>query len=175
MAAVTALIQIGNPHPNDGGLRSFSRVQLEEGDRPALIFKSLTREIPPNPTVMIPTIENTLEDALVMIAYVLGLNREITDMVTAARAGHAGNHLEMYEAFDQESRNRLYRLLADPANAKTWPYLGFGVYRDSMLTKQVERLHALPFDYELLLSVRGRRHTHWGPEPKVWDELAGEA
>jgi len=76
MGAITAAILIGQSHQNRGGNRAFAQIHLEEGDRPALALRWLC---PPHDRgnesfrnfTMIPTLENALDDSILMVAYLI--------------------------------------------------------------------------------------------------------
>jgi len=64
VSSYNAQIIIGSPHPNSGGIIPDKLIYLSENGKPALILK----EGEGREKVWIPTLENTLEDALLMIA-----------------------------------------------------------------------------------------------------------
>ncbi len=74
MSAVTALILVGNAHPNDGGNRAFAQVSIEEGDRPAFLLRWIRPVLKDRHEffgkfTMIPTLEHMLNDSILFIAY----------------------------------------------------------------------------------------------------------
>lgn len=68
MITVTATIIIGTPHLFHGGIIPTHIIFLSENDRPALILRSLKDE---EERIVIPTIENTVNDIFLIIAVYL--------------------------------------------------------------------------------------------------------
>ncbi len=70
MATFTAQILVGSPHPNHGGINPTHSLFLSENSRPAWILVDPYPDSGPRNSriVWIPTLENMLEDALLMIA-----------------------------------------------------------------------------------------------------------
>lgn len=114
MSAVTALILIGSSHPNDGGNRDFAQVTLQEGDRPALVVrwtrKGVTRKELFHTFTMIPTLENLLDDSVLLIAYAVCRAPTIFELVNEIGNGKAmqSHRMHMYEDFSKEDRLALY-------------------------------------------------------------------
>lgn len=69
MVAVTSLIFVGQPYPNEGGIRPTEIIRFEESDRPAFIFERHSTDKKLERMVVIPTIENLLDDSLLLAAY----------------------------------------------------------------------------------------------------------
>jgi hypothetical protein len=69
VAATTALILVGHPHPYDGGIIPTHLVQLCEGSRPVWVLSRIGGpEADPLPPVRwVPTGDHPLEDALLLI------------------------------------------------------------------------------------------------------------
>ena len=66
MATTTATIFVGYAHPNHGGINPTHYIQLSENSRPALILHSIDDK--EETKVMIPTLENMIDDVYLMIA-----------------------------------------------------------------------------------------------------------
>ena len=81
MATLTAQILVGSAHPNHDGINPTHYVFLWENDRPAwiLVHQNIFKEREENVgrITWIPTIENILEDALLMIAIHVCKNNEV--------------------------------------------------------------------------------------------------
>ena len=69
MAATTALILVGHPHPNDGGIIPTHLLQLCEGSRPVWVLSHIggAGEDPLPPVRWVPSAAHPLEDALLLI------------------------------------------------------------------------------------------------------------
>lgn len=115
MGAVTAVILIGQPHPNRGGNRAFAQIQLEEGGRPALVLRWLC---PPHYRgkesfrnfTMIPSLENTLDDSILMVAYAVSRHSAVFDKVNRLTKDTPveSHRLTMYEDFTPAGRKAIY-------------------------------------------------------------------
>jgi len=100
MATTTATIFIGRAHQNDGGIIPTHLIRFTENDRPALILQSLDGKN--QSKVVIPTIENTVDDIYLMIAvYIL-------KEVQPSKEIHNAKRDSMYELFDKQERLNLY-------------------------------------------------------------------
>jgi hypothetical protein len=105
---------IGSSHPNDGGNRDFAQVTLEEGDRPALVVrwtcKGDTRKGLFHTFTMIPTLENLLDDSVLLIAYAICRVPTIFELVNKIGNGKAmqSHRMHMQEDFSKEDRLALY-------------------------------------------------------------------
>lgn len=64
MSSHTAQIIVVMPHPNSGGIMPDKSIYLSENGRPALIFKESDNK----ERVWIATLDNTIEDALLMVS-----------------------------------------------------------------------------------------------------------
>ena len=66
MATTTATILVGHAHQNGSGINPTHFIQFTENDRPALILREI--EGGKRKKVIIPTVENTVDDIYLMIA-----------------------------------------------------------------------------------------------------------
>jgi len=116
MASVSAVVLIGRGHPNDGGNRHFAVVSLEEGSRPSFNLEwrspSIQRELGGlRSFTMIPTVEDTLHDCLLYVAFAVARVPEVVTAIESARgnglAGHPIRRLEMYDDFAPRDRGLL--------------------------------------------------------------------
>ena len=109
MATTTSFILAGKSHPNDGGLNIYHCIQLTEGSAPAytmrawvedeLIYPDMAQD---KTKVMIPTIENALDDLLLMI--MVWAVKDMSDVHFSVN-----DRIEMYSIPDKE-RFKLYAL-----------------------------------------------------------------
>jgi len=109
MATTTSFILVGKSHPNDGGINIYHCIQLTEGSAPAYTMRTwvedelIYRDIANDKTkVMIPTIENALDDLLFMI--MVWAEKDMSEVFFAA-----DERIEMYSIADEE-RFKLYAL-----------------------------------------------------------------
>lgn len=153
MATHTAQILIGRSHPNDGGIAGDPQYSpnllLSEGGRPAWVLRpgnwfrqqqdseSVFRRT--RKYVLIPTLENALEDGLALLALVLCHDRPWTEPVQAVQAQLAEHErLEMYE-IDEETRFVLLNEVRE--RSALYPKIVLSVFqRDSLVYSQVPAL-----------------------------------
>jgi len=159
LGTYSAQIIVGTPHPNHGGIIPDKVINLSENSRPALVLKEDDKE-----RVWIPTLENTIEDALLMVAYFVVKDEEALDALKGIKDVTGEEHLEMYEAFTDEQREKLYM-----ANRKA-----LGKYEDlkvvvtvlegSLFRQQLPVLKQYDVDMEVCLSVYSRTYSRWRDE-----------
>ena len=72
MSTITTFVTIGNSHPNDGILwgNIHARLEVTENSKMGLHLHSLTKDGKSVGQRMLPSIENTIYDAFVLLAYV---------------------------------------------------------------------------------------------------------
>jgi hypothetical protein len=162
MSAVTALILVGSPHPNDGGNRDFAQVTLEEGDRPALIVRwtqqKRAREELFRTYTMIPTLENLLDDSVLLIAYVVCRVPTISEMVNKFGNGKArqSGRMHMHEDFEEGVRLSLY---AAAKQIEDFPKVTWCLFKGSALEPSMGHLVQYKFECEVTRSVYRRSHS----------------
>jgi hypothetical protein len=157
MATYTASILIGHSHPNHSGIIPTHELFLSENSRPAWIL------VPHMPTeefrkkIWIPSVENMLEDALLMInAIVLG-NKKIRSSLNQFCKRISA--VEIYSVPDIE-RRKIYKLSRkeyEGINIK----LCLSVYEQSTLKKQLIVLKEYPFEMEVCRTSFSRSHSMW--------------
>jgi len=165
MSAITALIFIGQSHPNDGGLRPSIFIQLDEGCRPCFIFSQLAGGQTAPAFKMIPTIEFMLDDLILMIAYALIKVPEIVAAVNLFTSENitARRHLEMYTDLTEQQRLDLYALLK---SNKDLPKIGICLFKGSSLENCIDHLNNYSMECEVSQSVFVRSFSSWG---KTWE------
>jgi hypothetical protein len=154
---ISALILVGNALPNDDGNRAFAQICFEEADRPVFLLEWIrhletTGKGGFRPFRMIPTIENTLDDSVLMIAYAVCKSPSIVEMVNSSAKNHpdATNRLSMYEDFSDSQRRSLYAALKKLDNL---PKITWCLFKDSHLLSSVNHLCEYKFECEVTQSV----------------------
>jgi hypothetical protein len=152
MATTTATILVGNAHQNDSGINPTHIIFFTENDRPAIIVKSLNRNI--EDKIIIPTIENTIDDIYLTIAvYILkGINpsKEISN----------SNRDSLYEILEQVERVKLYDetiLFFEKNRIK----VVFNILDNSHLMSQIDSIKKYPNDFEVTVSVIKKEYDVW--------------
>ncbi len=142
MATTTAVILIGSAHQNDSGINPTHIIQFRENSRPSLVLQSLDSKI--ESQIVIPTIENTIEDIYLMIAvYILKEIHPSKDLQNSDRDS-------LYEIFSQEERQLLYDetfQVFERIRAK----VVFNILDGSLLLNQVDTIKKYPNDFEVTL------------------------
>jgi len=134
MATLTAQILVGSPHPNHDGIDPTHHLFLSENDHPTwvLVGKSIFHESEYGycKTTWIPTVENMLEDALLMIAVHVCNNPTIIEHLKLFKADIQTNRIEMYSDLEDSQRKQLYEKCMA---IKDFPKLIVSVYKGSVL------------------------------------------
>ena len=149
MAAITALVFVGYSHPNDGGLRPVVTIEYSEGDRPAFTFPrhSGDKRDTSSRFVLIPSLENMLDDLLMIIAY-----REIQDSTVVTYLDSFCNEnveqigrLEVYKKLTPGQRTELYEHVK---KINCFPKVGICLFNGSELLGTVEHIKEYTMEYE---------------------------
>ena len=96
--------------------------------------------------IWVPTLENTLEGALLMIA--IYLHKDQTIIKTAEKYIEISNKVECYD-IPEDGRKELYGLLK---NYGFKDYIIFSIFEGSLLSNQIDRLSNYEVDGEVCLS-----------------------
>lgn len=152
MATTTATILIGYAHQNDSGIIPSHLIRFTENDRPAFILHSLDRneEI----KVIIPTIENTIDDLYLMIAVFI-LNK-----LEQAIVLHSEERTSIYDIFDKKERINLYKktkIIIEESKLK----VVFNLLEDSHLLNQLHIIKQYPNDYEVTVPHIKNEYSAW--------------
>jgi len=150
MGTYTAQILVGRPHPNHGGLEPTHELFLSENDRPAWILRPLAGE--GAEIVWIPTVEHTLEDALLQIAC-----HVLKDEGLARALGDPGERLECHD-LPESGRRELY----GKCKALKWPCkLIISVFEGSTILSQLPVLADYGMDVEVCTPSFSRLSSGW--------------
>ena len=176
MGAITAVILIGQSHPNSGGNRSFAQITLEEGDRPALLLRWLC---PPHDRgkesfrtfMTIPTLENTLDDSILMVAYSVSRHSAVFDKVNRLTKGAPvdSNRLTMYKDFKPAGLKSIY---ADLRQLDDLPKVTWCLFEGSLLNNSIDHLTKYKLECEVTRSVFTREYSAWTPGWEVRGKLS---
>jgi hypothetical protein len=152
MATTTATILIGRAHQNNSGINPTHMIFFTENDRPAIIVKSLDWKS--EDKVVIPTIENTVDDIYLTIAvYILnGLNPSI-ELLNS-------NGDSLYDILDQEQRIKLYNETLMFFEKNRFKVV-FNILHDSHLLTQLDAIKKYPNDFEVTLPVMKKEYNAW--------------
>lgn len=152
MATTTAIILVGHAHQNNSGINPTHIIRFTENDRPALILQNL--EVNNDHKVIIPTIENTVNDIYLMIAVF------ILKKVNPSKEIHNLNRESLYDILDEKERLILYsdaKKIIEETNIK----VVFNILDDSHLLNQIDVIKSYPNDFEVTLPAMKKEYNAW--------------
>jgi hypothetical protein len=153
MGTITAQIIVGRSHLYHDGIIPSHFLFLSENDRPAwILFGPNIFEEPYNSRkkiVWIPSTENMLEDALIMIAIHVLKNKTVKKNAEKFCSSISGSPLEIYSAFE---KSQLYELYENCRSIKNWPKIVVSVFHGSTIENQLDVLKEYSLDFEQCVS-----------------------
>ncbi len=152
MSTTTATILIGHAHQNQSGIIPSHLIRFTENDRPALILHSL--ESTEENKVIIPTVENTIDDIYLMIAVFI-LNK-----LDQANVLHSKERKSIYDIFNEKERRELYKktkLIIEGTNLK----VVFNLLENSHLFYQMNLIKQYTNDYEVTTPFVKSEYNVW--------------
>jgi len=172
MATLTAQILVGSPHPNHDGINPTHYLFLSENDRPAWIL--VDQNVFPEERssvsriTWIPTVENMLEDALLMVAVHISKNREILEMAKVFSIDIESNDVELYSSLNESQRNTLYQKCREILE---FPKIIISVFRGSTIERQLSILKQYKMDVEVCSPIYSRLHSSWSGKNRIEGSL----
>ena len=152
MATTTAIIFIGHAHQNHSGINPTHLIQFTENSRPALIMSDI--EGKEERIVIIPTLENTIDDIYLMISvYILKLVKPSKEM-------HNSKGDSLYEILDEKERQDLYKKTIAILKKNTIKVV-INILDDSNLLSLIEQIKKYPNDYEITLPSVKKEFNAW--------------
>lgn len=161
MGSLTAQILVGDAHPYHGGINPTYYLFLSENSRAAWIlvnqnisdgqflYLQSRGRVKKKKIVWIPTVENMLEDALLMIAIHVIEDPQIIDFAKKIYANIDEKRLEMYDHLSYTQRDQLYQKCRHIEN---WPKIVVTVTRGSTIRDQLPVLKNYSIESELCVS-----------------------
>lgn len=144
MATFTGQIIVGQGHPYHSGIQPDYILWLSENSRPAWLLQPFENN-KKSKVVWIPTVENMLEDALLMIAIYIEKNSDVL-----AVWNHLGlaeeERIELYEKTSDEQRRQLYALCRTIRYSRK---LIFTILKQSTIMPQIAVLKNYSCELEL--------------------------
>lgn len=168
MATLTAQILVGSRHPNHGGINPTHYLFLSENSRPAWIL--VEQNVFPggetrNPRITwIPTIENMLEDALLMIAIHVVRNRGLAGLANSFSPGIKSERVELNSQLERAQRNQLYKKCRE---IKEFPGIVVSAFEGSSIISQLPVLNKYRMDVEVCRVIYSRLYSPWKEETDV--------
>ncbi len=170
MAAVTSLIFIGQSHPNQGGIRPTQIIRFEEGDRPAFIFEPHSVDKKLDRLVVIPTVENLLDDLLLLAAYRLKLSAKLPGLMDEfIKPKISEGYIDISSSLTRQQREHLYNFIKD---IESFPKMAFCVFEGSGLIPSIAMLRNYPVECEVCLPAFSRRFSSWTNTWEISDNFS---
>jgi hypothetical protein len=155
MATVTAYILVGTAHQNHGGICPAHQLLLSENSRPAWSLYTMHSAQPQ--AVWIPTVENMLDDGLLMAGLLVVKDPALVAAAAAFRRNYA-DRAELFEDISEDDRHRLYELCrAIGPETK----LVVTVLEGSSLASQLAVLRRYSLGVEVCQSIYRREYSAW--------------
>jgi len=168
MATLTANILVGTTHPNHGGINPTHYVFLSENSKPAWILVpeniSSPKTFKDQRVIWVPTSENMLEDALLMIAIHVIKHKEVCDLSKKYFVNNNKEIVKMYEDINQENLEELYRKCRCIDNSYK---IVISILEGSTLQEQIKLIENYKMDIEVCTSQYSRLYSMWSRETKI--------
>jgi hypothetical protein len=163
MGTFTAQILIGQGHPYHDGIGPSHYLFLSENSRPAWIlvpqniFDGGQRVVKPKIT-WIPTIENMLEDALLMTALYVWRDEELCNMARRHFKNKRKNRVELYKDIEPEHLQAMYQR---SRSLEIGGKIIVSVFEYSTILNQLKVLEQYKMDMEVCVSKYFRSRSVW--------------
>ncbi|MGG1401583.1 hypothetical protein ABE288_27755 [Bacillus salipaludis] len=163
MATFTCQILIGQKHSYDSGIINISHsLYLSENSRPAWILSPTNildeQNHPQQNITWIPTLENMLEDALVMIGIYVLKNKELTKLANQLFRQPNKNFIELYQDIDSKGLEQLYY---QARKIESSHKIILSVFQGSSILKQLPILKHYQNDIEVCKSIFTKEFSLW--------------
>jgi hypothetical protein len=152
MATTTATIFVGHAHQNGSGIIPTHFIQFTENDRPALILREI--EGRSKKKVIIPSVENTIDDIYLMIAIF------ILKIIKPSRKIDNLERKSLIEILTEEEIESLYKQSKNIFENKRLKIV-FNILADSHLLNQLKQIQKYPNDFEITLPSIKKEFNAW--------------
>ena len=157
---------LGKNHPNHGGIIPCGQLSFFENDRPMYVLSPFGDAAEDKLVRWVPTIEHTLEDALLMIAvHVMGAF-EIKEIAKNTYEGDSGAPFEVYEHLDEATHQKL---LEETRRLPGFPKLVITVLEGSHLLQHLSVIKRYSMDVELCFAGYSREKSEWTQGTRIND------
>ena len=172
MATLTSQIMVGRPHPNHDGINPTHYLFLYENSRPVwvLVSQNIFLKEQHNHTKIewIPTVENMLEDALLMIAIHACKNYEVIEFAKGLLAKIESERIELYSDLEESHRQQLYQRCREISD---YPKIIISVFKGSTIERQLSILEQYKMDVEVCKTDYSRLYSTWTNDVKTEGSL----
>jgi hypothetical protein len=173
MATFTSQIVIGRKHSYDSGILHITHtLYLSENSRPAWIltptdeFKAKQQNH--QKITWIPTLENMLEDALVMIGLYVVKDQELIRLANESFNQPNKDFIELYDDSKHEDLQKLYHQARKIEGSHK---MILSVYQDSSILQQLPVLKQYQNDIEVCKSIYTKEFSPWSKRFEEFGEL----
>jgi hypothetical protein len=172
MGSFTAQILVGRPHPNHDGINPTHYLFLSENSRPSWvlvtgnILSSKSRER--LRITWIPTLENMLEDALLMIAIHILKNENIIKLAESFNSKSCSNRFELYSDLTKEQRDALY---VECKLIEHFPKIMISVFKGSHVKFNLPILEEYDMEVEVCSHTYTRLYSRWTDKTSITGKL----
>lgn len=162
MASITASMLIGNSHTDNDGIVPTHSLFLSENSRPALILFQLNLDNieDKDNIIWIPTINNLMEDILLMVSINIlkdeKLGKEFGALVKSKKAGT----IELAQV-DPDALKNMYKLNKKYLDSHNNFKIALSVFDGSTLERQLPRLKDYSMDIEVCKTSYLRQYSPW--------------
>ncbi|MEB1808870.1 MAG: hypothetical protein LPK26_16540 [Bacillaceae bacterium] len=167
MGTFTAQLLVGHSHPNDGGIYGITHtLHLSENSRPAWVLQT-AGDGRKNEITWIPTLENMLDDALLMIGIYVLKDEALCKMIGCYFSNKQKNYIELYDIEPihlSEMRARCHELSSDLK-------IMISVFEGSTVQRQLHAISEYDFDFEVCLSVYQKTYNVWSGKREERGEI----
>jgi len=169
LATITAQILVGSGHPNHDGIVPSHNLYFMEDNRPSwTLYPVSLGDGFGTKVTWIPTLEHTLEDALLMTAIHVVRDPEIEQMAKEFISSQENNWVVMYDDVDPGHLELMYQRCRAMTNSYK---LVLTVLRGSAIEEQLPVLKEYKMDLEVCLPRYVRLYSRWLEQTRVEGEL----
>jgi hypothetical protein len=170
MSTYTAQILVGSPHPNHDGLEPTHSLYLSENSRPAWILVKgnlWADELYNNERIVwIPTIENMIDDALLMIGLYIVQDKELQAKISKY-LNRQQDIVEIHRDIKKNELKKLYEMNKRALGQRKGFKIIATVFRDSTAHKLLDSFLAYSIDMEICAPIYSRLSSPWLAEVRI--------
>jgi hypothetical protein len=174
MPALTAHILVGNSHQDHGGIIPTHYFFLSENSVPVWVLVTENSFNPENKKIRkvtwLPTVENMLEDALLMIAINVLKDKEISELAKEHFKRDIHGALSLYEDIDPAALKTLYQQCRKLKNRYK---IVLTVLEGSSIRSHLKVLKNYEIDMEVCTPLYFRTYSAWTDEVITMGSLDG--
>lgn len=154
MATITAQLIVGEAHTWHGGISNATTLNLYENSRPAWVYEPAGRK--EENIYWIPTVENMLEDGLLLAAVHIWRNDDIVRTLKSVTGNDSLNQLELYNVSKEDLEILYEKCRALNNGAKVI----ISVFNGSTLLGQVGVMEKYKVEHEICLPQASRKQNY---------------